>query len=297
MRNLLARLKQIKITKFKFNSLTVFYLVAGVGFLATIFIFIFAPTNQKVELSGANNPADQAKILAIGSSQSSSSDDSSATASSTEGQLENKEVLKTVKGKIQGTYLSSEQPVSDLSYLNEKGISFIYFRASVGASQVDSMYKVSTEAAKKAGIPFGAVLQYDNYVNSYSNFAEFKVAVGDTLGVLPIAVDAQSVSDDVTAQSVASLVQNLMYQYPDSKVIVRTDAQGISRIKPAINNDNVRYWLVANDIENRSSENEFIQYSMSVKIGSGIKTYQLPMSIYNGTTSDFKSITKEAKND
>lgn len=288
IQNIVARFKsflKFENGQLKINMITIFTVLFAVGFISTIAIYAVAPSGVRVEDAIPDNPANVKKVVTIGSS-------SSEVSSNSTGQTTNSEVEKSVKGKIKGTYLTSDQPYSDIKYLKEQGLSFVYFRASVGSSNGDSMYTASTDRAKSAGIPFGAVLQFDSGSNAYGNYVTFRNTVGDNAGTMPIAIEVSSLDGDTLA-NVPSVIASIRYQYPNSKILVRTDSTIYDQLAAVIPAD-VSFWLIANDAKSTDARNELIQYSMASKVGTGIREFKLPMSIFNGTKTEFTNLIGES---
>jgi len=51
-----------------------------------------------------------------------------------------------------------------------------------------------------------------------------------------------------------------------------------------------KYWLIADNTDNRATANQFIQYSEDHTIGKGLKAVKMPTSVFNGTRQQFKEI-------
>ncbi|MFT8470169.1 GH25 family lysozyme [Oenococcus sp.] len=277
----------------------IFYILVIVGFLWTVSLWVFASVpSQKsrpaVQSSSSSKPIKQA--LSKSEVSKSSKRQSSRASSSSDSQSGGRTRAKLASGKFaRGTTLSSDQPYSDYSYLRAQGLSFVYFRATTGGSDFDDLYMSSLKSARDAGLSAGAVLIYDSFTTAYAAYLYFVQNVGRQVGNLPIAISVtdDDITDNNSIANLRGLILDLRSYYPKNSVIVRCDKAVYDRIQAQLAPLNMRYWLLENSLDNTDTVNQFVQYNANGKVGSGIRSFRLPLSIFNGRLSDLKNLSRE----
>ncbi|MFT8696757.1 MAG: GH25 family lysozyme [Oenococcus sicerae] len=272
-----------------------FFILVVLGFVWTIALWSTAQSpvqsgsagskpNNSRSISEKNNRTSKKK-----SSQNSSSKTSSFSSSSDTQLASAKQ-----KNFALGTTLSSDQPYTDYPYLKSQGISFAYFRATTGSSSLDNLFSSSIKSAKDAGLSVGAMLVFDSSTTAYGSYLYFVQKVGKETGNLPIAiyVSDDSITDSGSITNLQGLIQDLKDYYPNNSVIVRCDKAIYDKVQSQLTSLNIKYWLIENNLDNIGSAVQFVQYNANGKIGSGIRSFRLPISAFDGSKTDLKKFSE-----
>ncbi|WP_439425719.1 GH25 family lysozyme [Oenococcus alcoholitolerans] len=267
----------------------IFYFLLAIGLLLTIFVW-FSSRDQHPSQLGRDQAQRSSSTGKNKSSVSSVRQTSSAAADSS------MSLNRLKKEYSLGTLISSDQPYGDFAYLRSQGLSFVYFRSTSGSSNYDDTFSSSASSARKQNMAVGNMTVYDPMTSAYAAYLYFVQKNGTSVGQLPIAISVSddSVGDQPSVDNLVGLVQDLKVYYPKNSVIVRCDQQTYRRISDDLKLLNIRYWLVGNDLSDKDQRNQFIQYNANGKIGSGIRSFRMPLSVYNGSREDFKNVSQGA---
>ncbi|KGH56375.1 GH25 family lysozyme [Oenococcus oeni] len=286
-------------TKKNFLDYIFFILLAfGLVWTFTLWTTAKAPARKSAAASSAKNISqkttdkqDKAKKKSSDKKAHSSSSANSVSSISSSNSQASKANLKKY---ALGTTLSSDQPYTDYSYLKSQNIRFVYFRSTTGNSSFDNLFLTSIKSAKDAGLSVGSMTIYDPSITAYSAYLYFVRKVGKKVGNLPIAVYVtdDSITDDNSITNLLGLLQDLKEYYPNNSVIVRCDKTVYDEVHAKLASLNLKYWLIENNLDGLGSENQFVQYNANGKVGSGMRSFRLPLSVFDGSKADLKKLSE-----
>ncbi|AZZ61157.1 1,4-beta-N-acetylmuramidase [Oenococcus sp. UCMA 16435] len=279
----------------------IFFILLAFGLVWTITLWTTAKAparkSDTVSSKGTSQKADsqnESKKTDAGTKKHSSRSASSSSSVSSISSSDSQATKANIKKYALGTTLSSDQPYTDYSYLKSQNVKFVYFRSTTGNSSFDNLFLTSIKSAKEAGLSVGSMTIYDPSITAYSAYLYFVKKVGKKVGNLPIAVYVtdDSITDDNSITNLLGLLQDLKEYYPNNSVIVRCDKTVYDEVHAKLASLNLKYWLIENNLDGLGSENQFVQYNANGKVGSGMRSFRLPLSVFDGSKADLKKFSE-----
>ena len=190
---------------------------------------------------------------------------------------------------VQGVAINQTSGYVDYNNLATNGIDFTYLRATSGVTFADDGYQASYDRAQGAHLKVGSIQVYDASVDAATQAQYFIDKVGNNIGQLPIAiyVTNDQIATKSSKERLAVLIQSLSTHY-NRDIVIYTTPNVQQQLNQVIKK--TKYWLIADNTDNRATANQFIQYSEDHTIGKGLKAVKMPTSVFNGTRQQFKEI-------
>ncbi|PAK99909.1 lysozyme [Lentilactobacillus parakefiri] len=198
------------------------------------------------------------------------------------------------KYPIRGVTIDQSNGYIDFESLKNKGISFVYLKATQGAAFTDDSFESNFQRSQGSQLPIG-VYHYFSFTSSpVAQFKNFVRQVKDNTGSLPICIQIQyygtfdqSTVHWQTARKEVSQLSHLLRQYYKRPVVISTTQQIIRHLKLKAN-DKTQFWLTDGQIGHPNAGATFIQADDKAGYKLDRQLVFLPMSVFNGSRRQWR---------
>lgn len=196
---------------------------------------------------------------------------------------------------VHGVALSQEAGFVDFQQLAKQNISFAYLHATTGASYTDDQFQSGYDRAVGTNLAIGVyhVFSFSTSVNA--QFKNFKNAVQQRFGNLPIALHV-SLYDGYTEKQlrqskmglrVAAFIRQVKAYY-GRPIVVWCSPKVWQVIKSPALSQNDR-WLIAGNLSRASSNDRFIEYNPNGTVKLNGQNQPVSLSVFNGTKDQWRA--------
>lgn len=194
---------------------------------------------------------------------------------------------------VMGIDISAHNGIVDFEKVQKSDISFVYIKATEGASFQDSLFEKNYELALKAGIPVGAYHFFRFDMSGTLQAMNLIKSVQGKIFDLPIAIDIEDHGNPETASPVVAKRLQDMIDYlkiQDQKLVLYTNVKGYEKyIRP--NFTQYILWICRFSKPAQDMNWQFWQYSHWGDV-AGVKG-EVDMDVYRGDNSDFENLLGE----
>lgn len=197
------------------------------------------------------------------------------------------------KYPIRGVTVNQNNGYIDFESLKNKGISFVYLKATQGAAYTDDSFTSNFQRSQGSQLPIG-VYHYFSFTSSpTAQFKNFVRQVKYNTGSLPICIQIQyygsfnqsSIHWKKASKEVRYL-SALLRNYYKRPVVISATKQIIKSLKLTANSK-TQFWLTNGRIGKPNADATFIQADSKKDFRLDRQLVFLPMSVFNGNRSEW----------
>ncbi|WP_057824951.1 GH25 family lysozyme [Lentilactobacillus sunkii] len=197
------------------------------------------------------------------------------------------------KYPIRGVAIDQSNGYIDFESLKNRGISFVYLKATQGAAFTDDSFDSNFQRSQGSQLPIG-VYHYFSFTSSPTEqFKNFVRQVKYNTGSLPICIQIQYYGsfDESTvhwkkARRQVVYLSKLLRSYYKRPVVISATKQVISRLKLTADSK-TQFWLTDGKIGQPNADATFIQADDKAGFRLDKQLVFLPMSVFNGNRSEW----------
>lgn len=197
------------------------------------------------------------------------------------------------KYPIRGVAIDQSNGYIDFESLKNRGISFVYLKATQGAAFTDDSFDSNFQRSQGSQLPIG-VYHYFSFTSSPTEqFKNFVRQVKYNTGSLPICIQIQyygSFNESTvhwkTARRQVVYLSKLLRSYYKRPVVISATKQVISRLKLTADSK-TQFWLTDGKIGQPNADATFIQADDKTGFRLDKQLVFLPMSVFNGNRSEW----------
>ncbi|KRL09690.1 glycoside hydrolase family protein [Lentilactobacillus otakiensis DSM 19908 = JCM 15040] len=198
------------------------------------------------------------------------------------------------KYPIRGVTVNQSNGYIDFESLKNKGISFVYLKATQGAAYTDDSFDTNFERSQGSQLPIG-VYHYFSFTSSpTAQFKNFVRQVKYNTGSLPICIQIQyygtfdqSSVHWKTVRKEVRYLSKLLRNYYKRPVVISATQQIIKSLQLKAN-AKTQFWLTDGKIGKPNADATFIQADDKASFKLDKQLVFLPMSVFNGNRREWR---------